>query len=107
VTGEAARLDGFDFVRIRTGSDAVSPVFGEKSVEVDAVADVRPDPSWFDVNGDGVVNVDDMYDFGDVASGGDGSADLNGDTVVDAGDYELLEAAVRKDEAKRRSAGRR
>jgi len=54
-TGKPAELNGFDFIRITTAVDAVSPTFGEKSAEIDAVADVSPDP-FGDVDGD--VDID-------------------------------------------------
>jgi len=43
-TGNAAELHGFDFVRITTGVEFDKPPFGERSAEIDAVADVAPDP---------------------------------------------------------------
>jgi len=59
-TGDAANVPGFDFLRLTTAVDSVSPLFGEKSGEIDAVADVRPDP-WGD------VDEDDDIDLWDVA----------------------------------------
>ena len=99
-TGERAGLRGFDFVRIRTASGVAVGVFGEKSVEVDAVADVRPvEPSDFDVDGDGALTVEDLYAFYGLRDAQDLAADLNGDRVVDLVDRDLLEGAVRRGEA--------
>lgn len=44
VTLLPAGLDGFDFIRITNGVDFVDPFLGEKSPEIDAVADVSPLP---------------------------------------------------------------
>ncbi|MDX9910669.1 MAG: hypothetical protein RBS39_02430 [Phycisphaerales bacterium] len=41
-TGTPARLRSFDFIRITTAIDFVSPLFGERSAEVAGVADVAP-----------------------------------------------------------------
>ncbi len=57
-TGELANLTGFDFVRISSAVGTVSPVFGEKSAEIDAVADVAPDKHG-DHDDDGDI---DLYD---------------------------------------------
>lgn len=43
-TNLPVELQGFHFIRLTTAVSAVSPTFGEKSGEIDAVADVRPDP---------------------------------------------------------------
>lgn len=52
-TGLPADLPAFDFIRITTAVDAFSALFGEKSAEIDAVADVAPDPFGdFDDDGD-------------------------------------------------------
>jgi len=60
-TGQPANLLGFDFIRLTTAVSAVSPNFGEKSGEIDAVADVRPDPF-------GDSDEDDDIDLRDVAA---------------------------------------
>jgi hypothetical protein len=60
-TGEPADLPGFDFIRLTTAVAFVSPTFGEKSGEIDAVADVRPDPF-------GDADQDDDIDLLDVAA---------------------------------------
>lgn len=52
-TGEPANLDGFDFLRISNPLHVVIPAIGEKSPEIDAVADVAPDPTGdADLDGD-------------------------------------------------------
>lgn len=54
-TGLPADLPGFDFIRLTTAVNAVDTetMTGEKSAEIDAVADVAPDPFGdFDEDGD-------------------------------------------------------
>lgn len=63
-TGQAAALPGFHFIRITTAVNAVHVLFGEKSAEIDAVADVRPVP-FGDADGDGDV---DAFDAGTIAA---------------------------------------
>lgn len=58
-TGEAAGLPGFDFIRISTGVHHVVGVLGELSAEIDAVADVAPDPHG-DHEGDGDIDLLDV-----------------------------------------------
>ncbi len=55
ISSEFAMLPGFHFLRITTGVNAVLGPFGEKSVEVDAVADARPDLTG---DADGDVDID-------------------------------------------------
>jgi len=43
-TGAPAQLDGFDFIRLTAAVHSVMGVLGEKSPEIDAVADAAPDP---------------------------------------------------------------
>ena len=47
---------GFDFIRITNGVDALQGLFGEMSPEIDAVADVAPDP-FGDWGGDGDIDL--------------------------------------------------
>ncbi len=54
-SGAFALLPGFHFLRITTSVNAVLGPFGEKSVEVDAVSDVRPDLTG---DADGDVDID-------------------------------------------------
>lgn len=61
-TGKPAALPGFDFIRITNGVNFVHPALGEKSPEIDAVADVRPDP-FGDADGDGYVDAEDFANF--------------------------------------------
>lgn len=88
-TGEPANLAGFDFIRISTGAHAVVGPLGEVSVEIDAVADVRPASVAADLNGDGLVNGADLAAL--LANwNGAGDADLNGDGVIDGADLATL-----------------
>ncbi len=91
LTGEPANLIGFDFIRITGAVYAVSPTFGEKSPEIDAVADVSPDP-FGDYDSDGDI---DLADFAgvQVCFAGAGAPppgcevlDRDGDGTVDATD---------------------
>lgn len=58
-TGEPANLDGFDFIRITTSVDFFHPTLGEKSSEIDAVADVKADPHG-DADSDGDIDLADV-----------------------------------------------
>jgi len=59
LTGDPAGLWGFDFIRLTSAVDSVSPIFGEKSAEIDAVADVAPDP-FGDADDDGDIDLTDV-----------------------------------------------
>ncbi len=90
VTGEAANLEGFDFIRLTTAVfvdlNLVGPV-GEKSAEIDAVADVAPDP-FGDVDNDSDIDLLDMAEmqicFGVVDPGKTDCQrfDRNGDNMI-------------------------
>jgi hypothetical protein len=58
-TGDAADLDGFDFLRITTPIHFVVAPIGEKSAEIDAVADVVHDPTG-DADADGDIDLIDL-----------------------------------------------
>lgn len=58
ITGDAAELPGFDFIRLTSAVNSVSPLLGEKSAEIDAVADVAPDP-FGDADDDGDIDLAD------------------------------------------------
>ncbi|NOS99723.1 MAG: hypothetical protein HOP29_03760 [Phycisphaerales bacterium] len=60
-SGEPADLDGFDFIRITNGVNALT-IFGEKSPELDAVADVAPGIMG-DYDADNDVDMDDYFHF--------------------------------------------
>ena len=92
-TGAAANLEGFDFIRISTGENATQGVLGEKSTEVGAVADVRGDPLFFDVDGSGGVDVEDLYRWYGAP------VDVSGEGVVDGADARMVERCVRRGEA--------
>jgi hypothetical protein len=58
-TGEPTNLEGFDFIRITTPIHIILPSIGEKSAEIDAVADVAADGRG-DADGDGDIDMEDM-----------------------------------------------
>jgi hypothetical protein len=94
VTGHPAELVGFDFVRITTAVDYDELPFGERSAEIDAVADVSPDPF-----GDTDEDVDiDLLDvgrlqvcfLGALSQDGCDHLDDDGDKRIDHDDVALL-----------------
>ncbi|MFQ5414804.1 MAG: dockerin type I domain-containing protein [Phycisphaerae bacterium] len=93
-TGKPAGATGFDFIRVTSAVTAVSPVFGEKSAEIDAVADVAPDP-FGDHDGDGDIDLADIAGLqrcfapGEPAPPACPRLDRNQDGVID-----LLDAAA-------------
>lgn len=93
VDGLPARLDGFDFIRISTGVNFIAGVLGEISAEIGGVSDARADVLFFEVDGDGHVDVEDLY-----AWHGALPVDLTGEQMIDARDSALLERCVRRDE---------
>lgn len=100
-TGAAADLDGFDFIRITVAVNSVDPLLGEKSAEIDAVADVIPAMSA-DLDGDGDVDLADFAAFARCFGGAgspppascplDVDADLDFDGDVDLSDFAILSA---------------
>lgn len=58
-SGELANLDGFDFIRLTTPLHVITPPVGEKSAEIDAVADVAVDP-FGDADADGDIDLADI-----------------------------------------------
>ena len=58
-TGEPANLDGFDFIRMTTAVDFFHVALGEKSSEIDAVADVTVDTHG-DADSDGDIDLADV-----------------------------------------------
>ena len=99
-TGAPANLDGFDFIRVSTGEDAVQFPLGERSTEVGAVADVRPDPAHFDLDGSGGVDVEDLYAWHETP------ADVSGEGAADALDRWMVERCVRANEGADTLGGR-
>jgi len=91
-TGAAAGLEGFDFIRISTGANRVDFMLGEMSTEVGGVARVRARPGFFDLTGDGVADVEDLYAFEAAA------VDLTGEGVADDRDRRLLCRCIRRGE---------
>jgi hypothetical protein len=88
VTGEPGNLDGFDFLRITTAVDAVIGPLGERSAEIDAVADVRAviTGDW-DGSG-GAPDVFDLLAYLDDWFGASDLADVTFDGAVDV--FDLL-----------------
>lgn len=72
-TGEPGELSGFDFIRITTAVQSISPNFGEKSAEIDAVADVAPDP-FGDADDDGDIDLTDAATFQNCFGGSSNAA---------------------------------
>jgi hypothetical protein len=81
-TGQPAQLDGFDFIRITTGVNALNAALGEVSTEIDAVADVAPGRMG-DVENDGDIDADDFAVLRDCWRGP--GAVVGEGTVVGAG----------------------
>jgi hypothetical protein len=93
-TGERAGLRGFHFIRITTAVDAVGTM-GEVSVEIDAVADVRPDDCPGDFDNNGVVNVTDftmLPELGAIPGDADWlpEADFDGNGVYNLTDFTVF-----------------
>lgn len=90
-TEAPANLPGFDFIRLTCAVNSVSPVFGEKSPEIDAVADVLRDP-FGDVDGDADIDLADFAALAvcfapqDIVAPGCEGFDQDGDGVVDLAD---------------------
>jgi len=92
VTGDPAMLDGFDFIRITTGANAQAGILGEISTEVSAVAATAAEPLFYDLNGDGSVDIEDLYSWHE------SPVDLTGESVINGSDRSLVQRAVRADE---------
>lgn len=92
VTGAPAELEGFDFLRISTGANAVIGPVGEVSVEVAGAARVRMRESHFDRTGDGVATIEDVYQWHAAPD------DVNGDGAVTDSDRTMLLRCVRRGE---------
>lgn len=91
-TGEPARLDRADFVRVSTGVNFLAGVLGELSVEISAAAKVRPNPALFDLTGDSIPDPEDLYAWHSVAPT---RRDLTGEGLIDPADANLLTRSVR------------
>ncbi len=100
-TGAAANLHGFDFVRISTGIDTNQGSLGEVSTEIGGVSDVRAEPEFFDVDGSGKMDVEDVYAW--YAAGG---VDLSGEGVVDGSDARMVMLCARAGEVEDMGASR-
>ncbi len=62
VTGQPANLVGFDMIRITNPTHIILGPIGEKSPEIDAVADVRADP-FADANADEDIDLRDLSEL--------------------------------------------
>ena len=94
-TGSPAELRGFDFIRVTSAINAVDEFLGEKSAEIDAVADVSPDP-FGDIDDDGDIDLVDVAGlqncFGEDDAIGTGCerADRQPDGLIDLIDTSAL-----------------
>ena len=82
------RLDRFDFIRITTAVDAVIGPLGERSAEIDAVADVRPVVTGDWDGSGGTPDVFDLLAYLDEWFGGSEFADVTFNGLVDV--FDLL-----------------
>ncbi len=89
MTGHPANLDGFDFIRIRTGVNTQSGILGEISTEVNAVAAVTPTPHAYDLNADGELDAEDLYAWYE------SPIDLTGEGLLERRDGFAVRDAVR------------
>ena len=87
-TGLPAGLDRFDFIRLTTAVDAVLGPLGERSAEIDAVADVRPVVSGDWDGSGGEPDVFDLLAYLDDWFSASAFADVTLDGVVDV--FDLL-----------------
>jgi hypothetical protein len=85
-TGQSAGLAGFDFIRITTAVDRTDPELGEASVEIDAVADVRP-ACPADANLDGMLAPNDLSAWIAAFNARSIVADQNDDGLVTSADF--------------------
>ena len=93
-TGEPAELPGFHFIRLTSGVNVLTKL-GEKSPEIDGVADVAPDPIG-DVDEDGDIDLFDMavlmicFESGDSLSDPCLLLDFDANESIDLEDYRSL-----------------
>jgi len=99
-TGAPANLTSFDFIRITTAVHRVDPLLGEMSAEISAVANVRPRPSFYDLNTDARLNAEDLYTFEHAP------VDLTGEQEITSADRRALLRAIRATEPTDTSASR-
>lgn len=87
-TGSPANLSAFHFIRITTAVDRINGIFGEVSVELDAVSDVRPVfVCVADVNADGHLSPADFGAWIAAFNANDSAADQNADGFVTPADF--------------------
>lgn len=98
-TGKSANLPGFDFIRITTAVNVVFGALGEKSPEIDAVADVAPDP-FGDFDDDGDIDLVDLAAFqicfgvADVLTAGCERIDREPDGLIDLVDWAAIQSRL-------------
>lgn len=92
LTGEPAKLGGFDFIRITSGANSQVGILGEISTEVSAVARVTAEPLFYDLNSDGSLGIEDLYAWHE------NPIDLTGEGVINGTDRSLVQSAVRAGE---------
>ena len=94
-TGLPAKLPGFDFIRITTAVNIVAGILGEKSPEIDAVADAAPDP-FGDMDDDGDIDLVDVgafqvcFSVTDVLTAGCDRSDREPDEIIDLLDWAAM-----------------
>ncbi|MEM8834798.1 MAG: hypothetical protein AAGD00_03155 [Planctomycetota bacterium] len=93
LTGERAPIDAFDFIRITTAVDFIAGPLGELSAEIDAVSDVRAQPTFYEIDDKTGVDLEDLYAWFHA-----NQRDLNGDLLIDAQDTRALARCVRAHE---------
>lgn len=87
-TGELADLPGFDFIRITSAVNVVLGPLGERSAEIDAVADAATDP-FGDFDGDGDIDhvdhaaLQNCFGVADVSAAGCERMDREPDGFID------------------------
>lgn len=90
ITGDRAPISAFHFIRITTGVDFIAGPLGELSAEIDAVSNVRAQPTFYEVDGAPGVDAEDLYAWFDA-----NQRDLDGDLMIDDADTRALVRCVR------------
>lgn len=94
-----AALPGFDFIRITAAVDSVFGEIGEKSPEIDAVADAAPDP-FGDTDDDGDIDLFDVAVFQvcrgaiNPSSSGCARVDLESDDAITLTDWAAMSVRI-------------
>jgi len=98
LTNLPANLKGFDFIRITNGINFIGGAIGEISAEIAAIADVRPRLSFYDLNDNQSLTIEDLYQWHTLAKTSNPLADLNGDTLITDLDRAMMQRCVRRSE---------